>query len=64
MPRSVSKPQPCRYQTKPRSHQVARAQRMDEAQMALMGYTHQNAVTLAALEKARAAIAKARGTPC
>jgi len=37
---------------------------MDEAQMALMGYTHQNAVTLAALEKARAAIAKARGTPC
>ncbi|KZX63212.1 hypothetical protein A3710_17365 [Stutzerimonas frequens] len=37
---------------------------LESAQMALMGYTHQNAVTLAALEKARAAIAKARGTPC
>ncbi len=35
---------------------------LESAQMALMGYTHQNAITLAALEKARAAIAKARGT--
>lgn len=37
---------------------------LESAQMALMGYTHQNAITLAALFKARAAIAKARGTPC
>jgi hypothetical protein len=37
---------------------------LESAQMAIMGYTHQNAITLAALEKARAAIAKARGTPC
>jgi len=37
---------------------------LESAQMAIMGYTHQNAVTLAALEKARTAIAKARGTPC
>ncbi len=37
---------------------------LESAQMALMGYTHQNAVTLAALFKANAAIAKARGTPC
>ncbi|WP_313087234.1 hypothetical protein [Stutzerimonas nitrititolerans] len=35
---------------------------LESAQMAIMGYTHQNAITLAALEKARAAIAKARGT--
>lgn len=33
---------------------------LESAQMAIMGYTHQNAITLAALEKARAAIAKAR----
>ena len=37
---------------------------LESAQMAIMGYTHQNAVTLAALFKANAAIAKARGTPC
>jgi len=37
---------------------------LESAQMALMGYTHQNEITLAALEKIRAAIAKARGTPC
>lgn len=37
---------------------------LEYAQMAIWGYTHQNAITLAALEKARAAIAKARGTPC
>ena len=37
---------------------------LESAQMAIMGYTHQNAVTLAALFKANAALAKARGTPC
>ena len=37
---------------------------LESAQMAIMGYTHQNAVTLAALEKASTAIAKASGTPC
>ena len=34
---------------------------LESAQMAIMGYRHQNAITLAALFKARAAIAKARG---
>lgn len=37
---------------------------LESAQMAIMGYRHQSAITLAALFKARAAIAKARGTPC
>lgn len=37
---------------------------LESAQMAIMGYTHQNAVTLAALFKANAAIAKAKGQPC
>lgn len=34
---------------------------LEAAQMAIMGYTHQNSVTMAALFKAESAIAKARG---
>lgn len=34
---------------------------LESAEMALLGYTHKNEITLSALYKARAAIAKARG---
>lgn len=36
---------------------------LESAQMALAGYTHQNDITKAALAKAQASIASARGEP-